>query len=489
MYLAQSFDPTRPDGTLRLQVTNAAYGAVFLFLAFFTAPRVGGWPHVRKAWVLVRIAFWFQLVSATSFMILSGGGLLFVINHTAGYVTAGVELAVLGGLVWAWRRGRLSGRAFRVIFILGVFANSILNVGLCAWMWRPEPAAVCDAGVGEFVERLTPQKWHEEFSHPHTLYIIPERHAVAVAFKMSGDLTIYPWDVETSNRAALFDIRDPDAGVPMTEIPRTGGDMPLFFDWDAEGQLLIMANMGLGDGSVDFIDLSAWPDGPAPIVRTEDIDFAPARPFYYPIFNRLVILSLYGDVFVFDYETFEQKRHYRLHPDGSDLLTTGCRRVPDSHEVVASVMGFDLLRTDWQTGDIRGVDVGWSLGDMTIAPYTFRSYSADFAFRAINVVELATMQREARVDVDYAPRGFSVDGKRDLLAVGDWFGGWVHLYRASTMEELAPPIRLSPYLRAMEFETERGDLYVTGKCGLYRVKVGKYLERHAGLPDAAPPPT
>ena len=85
------------------------------------------------------------------------------------------------------------------------------------------------------------------------------------------------------------------------------------------------------------------------------------------------------------------------------------------------------------------------------------------------------MTQKRHLELDYTPRPVRVDRARDLLMVGDWFGGTARLYRLSTLEPLADPIDVGPYLRDFAYDAERGLLFTGSKCGVYQVHVDAFI--------------
>ncbi len=473
-YWVQGYEPTKAAKARELEVTLGGYAAFCVIAALVDT---SAWLSrvSRRGRRLIGVAFWLWPGLALFFMILNGGGLLFVMSHALGVGTAVVELLVLAALVGAARRGRISWRAFRLTLALGIFCNALLNIALLAWLWSNPAAEACEAPVSPYVERISPQSLPDGRSQAYSVELIEAEQLLAVSFKMSGNLTIFPWNIPAANKVLLYDLTRAEA-APTRVVDLTGPEVPLYFTWCPTRRELLVVTLGEDGGHVDFIDLSRWPQH-AEVVRHEAVDFPVHRPFYSALRDEVVILSLYGEVAAFDYETWRPTARYPLRA-GHEVLVTGGRLVPGRTEIVVSGMSTELLRTDWTTARTAAAPVTFNLGDMFLEPGYLTSYSADFALRAINVVDVSSMTPMRRLPVDYAPRGFAADAGRDLLLVGDWFGGRVMLYSATDLSERAPPVPLSTYLRSIAFDPGRGDAFVASKCGAYRVHVDAWLAQH-----------
>ena len=93
----------------------------------------------------------------------------------------------------------------------------------------------------------------------------------------------------------------------------------------------------------------------------------------------------------------------------------------------------------------------------------------------MDVVDLESLNITATLDLPYTPRAIHLDAKRDLLMVGEWFSGLVHLYRLSTLEPLNLSVDAGIYLRDLAFDTDSGMMYSASKCGVYRLNIDAML--------------
>ena len=99
----------------------------------------------------------------------------------------------------------------------------------------------------------------------------------------------------------------------------------------------------------------------------------------------------------------------------------------------------------------------------------------DMHFRHDHVLDLDDLTMTRRLDLDYTPRPVQVDASRDLLIVGDWFGGAAHFYRLSTLEPLGLTVPVGPYLRDFAYDVGRGLLFTASQCGVLQIHVDKLV--------------
>ncbi len=485
VYWARGYYATVPRKAFQLVMVLSAYAFAFCWLGFYRLPRIPD--RAKGLWRVVQLVFWAGFARPVVFLILSGGGFLFVISNVAGITLAACELLLLAALLVAAWRGKMRWLTFRYVFATGVFLNALLHIWVSIGIWSPPSLETCEESVSPWVERVTPQSVSDALSQTYSLMVVPEKHLLAASFKMAGNLIFDPWNDPNANRTLLFDLAADEPGpdgmpYPYLAIERPGMETPLYFTYAAEQEELIMTTLAYDGGHIDIVDLSDWPQS-AEMVRSIPTDYAPSRGFYVPEQRALVVLGLFGEYIVYDYDTMEIRRRAPINPV-KDVLVTGGRAVPDRPEVLIAGMGFAFYRVNWLTGVVDAVPLEFSLGDMILEPYVLTAYEGDFVLRAINVIDVTTMTALDRVAVDYPPRGFEVDRARDLLVVGEWFGGDIHTYSAETMRERLPPLRIGPYIRALALDPAGGDLFVGSKCGVYRVDIDGLLAQHEGAPPA-----
>jgi hypothetical protein len=142
--------------------------------------------------------------------------------------------------------------------------------------------------------------------------------------------------------------------------------------------------------------------------------------------------------------------------------------------VYVSLLLYPLAEIDMDTLQVR-----WSperFGGGQLAGHKDRVYQTDLLFDRVHVIDLEDLSVRQTLELDFTPRAVAVDPSRDLLLVGDWLAGDVHLYRLSTLEPIDPVIPVGPYVRDLALDPERGLLFAASKCGVYKVYLDKILE-------------
>lgn len=470
-WFAQSYHPTNPRGTELLWLVFGVAGA-------YAVARAAAGP---RAWLDRRVVRWLLWVPklvvlfalaqyvATSFLVLH------MRSPPVARVAAVAEIAVWIGL-WAWARKRPAmRRRARVTAGAILFSDAILYVLLCAWMWQPPAAEEC-AGVVRpgIVDRLTPQEWADGLSYPYELHYLPAEDKVVASFKMAGNTVLDVWDVPRSNRMAVIDVSDP-AAPRLAELPLPGLAIPEHMAYRAASREVIVNRVGYTDNTLDFVELADFPE--LRLRLSKELDFPPHGVVVPDDEAWVGVISVHLEMLAVDPVTAAELWRKRIPYNGPIATLTNLARMPGSSMVYLSTFGRPLTEYDYASHETRTVQVDFSGGDLTTVGATRSVYQTDMMFGQLNEVDARTMRVMRTLDLGYQPRPVAADYKRDLLFVGGWFTGEVHLYRLSTLEPLGEPIPVGSYLRKFSWDAARGHLYTGSRCGVYRVDVDALTPR------------
>ncbi len=400
--------------------------------------------------------------------------LILLFMHAA---SAFIALSVVPPLAKAWAVLEVAGLvvcvglsrrgpAFRMAAATLLFLGSVPYYGLCLWLWQAPDEGECEAidrpGV---VERLTPPEWPAERSYGFDVLYAPDRDLVFASFKMAGNLTITGWNDPNANR--LWAAHVPPSARPQTAVlSLPGPTMPEYLAWDPGRAELLVTRLGKGGSelavvAVDFPSLQ--------VARSVAIDFDPHTPVWPPDSRSLGIFSQHERFRMLDKESFKETFYSRV-PGGGLVLDAW--QSPGSTRVYLSLVGPNLAELDLaDPGSVRLANVTFGGGQLTAVPAAGRLFQTDLLLRALNVLDLERFELLRRLMLDYTPRSVVGDAARDLLLVGDWFGGRLVPYRMSTLEPLAPIVSVGPGPRNFAWDAGSGRLFVATKCGVVQVNV------------------
>ncbi|MEW5947444.1 MAG: hypothetical protein AB1742_14735 [bacterium] len=414
---------------------------------------------------LAYILFWTHVISMGVLMIWSlklGVALIVIEALTALYV---LRLLKVGAFPARW---------LRLAITTALFVNSFLAVPLYANMWRPPSREECDRHVVPgVVERLTPHGLPAGLSYPYDVVYIPEKKVAAASFKMAGNLVLGFWNRLDANRFVAVDVSG--ARPPrLFELPLEGGMMAEVMEWNTAGEILYLTRVGYDSQAITAIDFKRYPE--LKIIRTRKIAFEPNGAALDPGGRTITVIGIEGRVAgldaldLSDASPASRKRVFKR-----NVMNVSSR--PGSALIYASLLGRMVMEYDAATGKTRAAKVPFGGGDLVMEPANGLLYQTDVLFDSLNVVDTADMTLRARVPLGYTPRAVRVDPGRDLLMVGDWFGGGVNIYRLSTMKRLRPPVPVGRYIRDFAYDEERGRLFCACICGLYQLDVPALLSR------------
>ncbi len=463
-YLARGYFPTLPVGAWGLT-------GLMVFGAVVTAH--AAWRGAGRA----HAALGLPVVLALAFMTAHGLVLAFILSATATAAAGAVWLLLVAASCWRSGGAARAARWGLVSVAAGAY------VVLCAWMWAPPDPLRCAATRAHpAVAGLTPPTWSAEHSYPYEVEVLGDTGRVAATFKMAGNLTVYAWDRPDANRLAVW---DPAGGGQLAVLPMPGLQMPQYMAWLGAERGLALDRLGFGAHTVDIVDVAAFPT--LRLRRSLATDLQVHALGRTPD-NELVLCTMEREVLLLDAATLEARRREVVLTslwDPGFTVTDACV-MPGTSLVYLSMLGSGIARVDLGKRErrVRTGDLGFGGGEIAAEPAARALYQTEFFFGALRELDARTLEIRREVALPYKPRPVVVDGPRDLLFVGDWFGGAVHVLRASTFEPLAEPVAVGPYLRALAWDPVGQALYAGSKCGLSRIDVPALLTGAASAPRA-----
>lgn len=408
-------------------------------------------------------------------MTLFSMGLLGILSLAA---LAGLALLEVGILVFmVWRASARRGKHFkplRFYVFSALFVNVAILIPISMMLWRPPTKN--ERGVrqapGGAVSRLTGPEMRRELSTPYDLLYLADKKILVASFKMAGNQMLSFWDRPRANKFLAIRIDDPEKPETVT-LPMTGTLMPECMARRPGTNSVFITRVGFGRHDITQVDISDYPD--VKIIGNNYIDFEPNGLAFTPDGAALMVVGIEAAAAVFDPDTMKETRE-RLKVDLTARINAiDSYQAPGAGVVYLAMVGRKVTEIDMKTGRMRYARVRFGGGQLAADPAVGKLYQTDILFNALNVIDMSTMKLEKSVSLGYKPRAIQADPARDLLMIGDWFGGKVVIYRMSTLERLRPPVPVGRYIRNFAYDQERQLLFCACLCGVYAIDIGKIL--------------
>jgi hypothetical protein len=388
-------------------------------------------------------------------------------------------------------RGRAIRRV-RTVATVALFANSLVYVAVCTWLWRPPAQPECDSPLRPgIVDRLTPASFPQELSYPYGFAYSATDRRLFVTFKMAGNLCLPFWDDPMANRIVSVDLAD-DRAPRLSVLPLPGPFVPEWLAYDSDGRDLfvtLLANQGCRLGAVHV-----QADGTLTLRQSEAVACEPNGMAFSPEDGSLMIFRAEGrdGLSLIDPSNLRERAHEPLsydlilsmdHPSGWPFAYYSglFRNLSEVDLRSRAIRVADFGGMSWEPpgigpwNDIPPGLRGAGFGDVSAAPAIDTVFETDAVRRALNVVDISTMKLRERIPLAFGPRPVQADAHRDLVAVGEWIAGRVHFFRLPGLTPIGFPVAVGPYLRKLAYDHERGLLFAASKCGVYQVRVEEIL--------------
>lgn len=472
--VARGYYPTLPIPAYGLTALLVAAALVHVSLAWSPAPPPGNRLPWSRRLLLAPAALLYA--AALGFMVFHGAVLWFIVERASFYVAVGLELAaVLVALVFL--RGRLSYRARWLFVVTLIFVDAIAFIPVCMHIWqRPDPAACAAADGHPAVSRLTPASLPAGYSFPYEILWLPESKRLVGSFKMAGNLTIRPWDRPWANRLVVVDTTALDAPV-VADLQLEGEPLPQYMGHHQGRDEIVVNRLGFWRQLYDFVDLSGFPE--LRLVRRVELPVQPHGMHLVDGGTRIAQVTMFRELALFDYDSVEELSRVVIPTlfwdPGFTVLDVA--RDADDDTLYAAMLGSGIVRLDWRRGasGVRVRTVGFGGGEITVDPEAPMLWLTEFFGGSLREVDARTLEIRREVDLGYKPRPVAVDAPGDRVFVGNWFDGEVNIYRRSSLERIAGPLPIGPYMRDLAWDAEREVLFAASKCGLWAIDVNAAL--------------
>lgn len=451
--LSRGYIPTAPGPAAALAATNAWAALVFVGMAW-RAPQ----PPPRWAFALLLPALpgWAYMAAA--------GALVLHIRFPAGLPLLALEGVALGIGVFVLPRV-----ALRRMLGTALLAHCLLYMALCAFMWRPPSPERCAAAeVPPTVTRITDPAWASEPSYPYEMAWSPEHRLLAVSFKAAANATLPIWDPPTGNRVVVL---DGAGGEAVHVLPRGGELLPEYLAWHPRQRRLAVGQLGFRRHELGLFDLDER--GAFTAVAATPIPFEPNAVLGDLAGQTLTVLGVnrdlgrfaWSDGSLLDYTPSSEATGF------PGFIVVKAIRDVGSDRAWLAHLGTEVVELDLATRERRSVRVGPGIGEFAQVPERAQLVHGNGMFGVLSLIDTTTLAVLRTRRLGFRSRPLAVDAERDLLMVGDWFGGRVRYHRLSDLEPLGISTDVGPYLRKLAFDGEAGILYAGSKCGVYRVDV------------------
>lgn len=471
--MTRAFFPTEPVGATALRGLFIVYALICVGLIRWGPPGAPTGLKHTLLWLLgsLPLAFGLAFVAGHTLIVL----FIFLPELLSALLLC---VAIFFGL--SLRAGLRSGDVMRRLrwASLGVaLVFGLAYIPICFWLWSSPDPERCEALTqAPAVQRLTPLTYPAGRSFPYEMLYRQESGHLAAAFKMAGNLSLGLWGDEQANRLALIDLSNPQSPL-LSELDLEGEPLPQYMTLGPSRDELIISRPGYGEHLLDYVDLSALPK----LTLSRRVQ-APSQPHALGLLSaeRLVLATMHREVLTLDYGSGEVVDGTPI-PNlamSPGLTITDMALSPDKTKAYLAMFGTQLVEVDLtkRGGSLRYASVGFGAGEVTHHPDAPTLYQTDFFQNELRIIDSASLEVRESWELDFAPRPVALDPERDLVALGDWLGGEVHLRRMSTGERLGEPIPVGPYLREFAIDSPRGLLFTASKCGVHLIDL-KALER------------
>ncbi len=376
-------------------------------------------------------------------------------------------LAHLTCFLWA-ANGVVRGRSRvgqRATFLGMTVVASFLYTGLTAAMWAPANPSECAAvNKQPGVRWLTPPDWLQSTAQVNDILIVPSRSFAAATYKNASNRMLPWWDDPQANKLALHSLDAPsEVSPPAPRVLDFGARLlPENLAWEPRTQRLWMTALSIGQGP-SFV-LQVDPGRATPIVRRSQVGRSPHmfglrdRPGGYVVFGQTGQRMMLNAHF--------EKLQELPAPEAAGPMVFIAWSHPGTRKTYMSHLGTGVLEYDPATHETTAIPTVFAAGVITGSAKHNRVYQTDVGFNALNVVDLKERQLVKRIDLGFKPRPVAVHEGRDVLAVGEWLSGRIHLYRLSTLQPLGQSFEAGPYVRVIQADEANGRLWVGSKCGV-----------------------
>jgi hypothetical protein len=447
-----------------------------LCLCIYIAPIIGamlrGMPRLLKAFLLA------SLILPGAFlmhrMTLFGLGVLAILS-----LPVSVGLVVLESLILIfikWRSYATGGKystAFRISCFSALFINIAVLIPVSMILWHPPLKSERDNPVaGGAVTKLTSPELSLRFSTPYDLLYLDNGKILVVSFKMVGNQMLSFWDKPNSNRLLAIKLADLKK-IETSILPLTGTLMPECIAALPGSDLIFVTRVGFRNHAVTKIDIGGFPK--LKVVENKIIDFEPNGVALSQDSASLIVTGIEGAVATFDPQTMKEKRRRLRIPVSAGINAIDTFKPAGADAVFLAMVGGKVTEINITTGKMVFADVGFGGGQLAADRPGGKLYQTDILFNKLNVIDIGSMKLVKRLPLGYKPRAVWTDPARDLLMIGDWFGGRVFLYRMSTLKPLGKPAVVGKYVRNFAYDQGRGLLFCACLGGVYMVDIRNLL--------------
>jgi hypothetical protein len=426
----------------------------------------------RLLWRLLQLVCVLFLAPVFLWMHASGFMVATMVSSTLSIALGAAEVTVLGLCVWQAMRVVERRPVAQIVASVAFFLGCFQFVVWAVWMWSPPSAETCRAvDLPDHVTLLSPAEWAQDASQPYDLLYIQGEGWLVGSFKMAGNGGVPFLDSEASNRVFGVDTADPTRSFV---VPLTGRELPQYMTYNPETRELLVSRLGGASSWLDVLDLSALPE--AQVARSVTVPYSTHEVVTHPTKPVFGVFSDIGEFALMGQEDLEVLSTTTLRrPGDHSLITMHAWHRPGTSKVYVSSLLYPLAELDMDTQEVRWTGPLFGGGQLTGDPITERVFQTDILLHRVDIIGMASLELESRLELDYAPRPVVVDSARDLLIVGGWLDGVVRFYRLSDLSLRAEQAYVGPYLRDLAYDPTRGTLFAASQCGLYQVDLPAVL--------------
>lgn len=360
-----------------------------------------------------------------------------------------------------------SGAVFRLPFAAMLFTSVMALLPAASFLWPATDEPTTPSS--DAIKLLIPPFPGTQFQTPYDLSYIPEKNVLAATFKMSGNQMLGAMNNPYANLIAFSKV---SSGTNYYFF-MSGNRMPECIDY--ENGKLYVTRVGYGNHDVAVVDATKV-ESPA-LLATTEFEYEPNGVIARPDGN-VFVTGIEGDVsqLIADGGGYSLKHLFKV-PVSAGVNMIDAFNPDGGKFVYLAMIGNRVTKLNLETGEMKFAPVRFGGGQIGGGFDGAPIFHTDIMFDALNVIDPESMETLKTEQLPYKPRPVLADPERNLLFIGAWLDGDVHIYEMTSLKEISATVHVGRYIRNFAYDYERATLFSTTMNGVYSIDVPEILKK------------